>query len=1105
MDRDLARPKLTISFKLAKPPTSVKPPQPAVTSSPSVIHRVILRPPAQVDCTPSQRQSSSSITDGQHLNANTDISDVDILDVDSSDLTDTDNISQSSHTTLSDIFANDHSKLGGADIDLSSKPTPRHALVIPPLSVAVPVTHSTADHGQFVSSAVAAVSSFGAAQITESVDDSMNLYDSADDLESESIPFSHAPVGSLHRHSSTGIYNASDEDDDEDDHGNGNENGGDNDSDNDNINDEDDDDEDDECGDDGMGSRRAAQLQVDDVSGSIGALGADQSAASASASKLKDRVAVGKVVLTKIIDLLRQKDSYGFFLEPVDLSIVTDYLTVIREPMDLATMANRVASNHYTSSDEFQRDFELVIRNAKTYNSKATLYYKEAEKLNQAGKRIIQREALNIETSEERREYETAAAAITSYSLEQADECSFDIDVDSSSKQTRKRDTERRRYPKKIPHVLDLEEAMSVCMYSDGTLVRDEGPWTLPLRTGKAFTPALPPYPPPPLPELSPMERMFASRFPRSLYAMCYVDLDSFPNSSLTELPRRAPEPQRNTWLDQWIGHTHGDTTGKVFLDSLERFSETIGQAAQQEAVNQADHITNGTYRLVKAVRDILKTDKTTKTDAKPCSIVETVDGGTVDVAELVEYSRTEVDRTISASMLAHMAKEASDVSMLANPATPTLAESAAQSGFSGYTTAQLLGHNSADLAALIEKRRQRIEAGLYHPTGIETKLTETIRRRSIYMKDLAPSGEFFMATVPLVAAAVPATVAATAPKRSSVVASTPGSSRRGSQRTPRAQAQAQSQPYNPSLNAIMSALNPTLQAAGINPALHAALNPALNPALNAALNPALNMALMNPTYSAVFNSVFANALSQSLRGTNNDTNSGVGTPSSSFSGSPGGSDQSQRLTSMTGQSEQQQKSHPARTQPTQQQILLQQQQQILLEQNRRAGSHARLPRKPSVQNTSNGHLANQSAQILALASMFQANPASMQALQQQQILLQQQQLQQLQQIQQQQHLSGGRSLNPSSAPFIPLLGSRNNSMSRGDASGVSSPSYDALSSAAASHSRVAGRSAPTRSGASSGPTKLCIGCGKILTSEIERSYSICQACTIRLPQQGRQ
>ncbi|KAH6578083.1 hypothetical protein BASA62_000469 [Batrachochytrium salamandrivorans] len=302
-----------------------------------------------------------------------------------------------------------------------------------------------------------------------------------------------------------------------------------------------------------------------------------------------------------------------------------------------------------------------------------------------------------------------------------------------------------------------------------------------------------------------------------------------------------------------------------------------------------------------------------------------------------------------------------------------------------------------------------------------------------------------------------------------------------------------------------MSALNPTLQAAGINPALHAALNPALNPALNAALNPALNMALMNPTYSAVFNSVFANALSQSLRGTNNDTNSGVGTPSSSFSGSPGGSDQSQRLTSMTGQSEQQQKSHPARTQPTQQQILLQQQQQILLEQNRRAGSHARLPRKPSVQNTSNGHLANQSAQILALASMFQANPASMQALQQQQILLQQQQLQQLQQIQQQQHLSGGRSLNPSSAPFIPLLGSRNNSMSRGDASGVSSPSYDALSSAAASHSRVAGRSAPTRSGASSGPTKLCIGCGKILTSEIERSYSICQACTIRLPQQGRQ
>jgi hypothetical protein len=30
-----------------------------------------------------------------------------------------------------------------------------------------------------------------------------------------------------------------------------------------------------------------------------------------------------------------RKDAYGFFLEPVDQSVITDYSTVIKRPMDL--------------------------------------------------------------------------------------------------------------------------------------------------------------------------------------------------------------------------------------------------------------------------------------------------------------------------------------------------------------------------------------------------------------------------------------------------------------------------------------------------------------------------------------------------------------------------------------------------------------------------------------------------------------------------------------------------------------------------------------------------------------------------------------------------
>jgi Bromodomain len=34
-------------------------------------------------------------------------------------------------------------------------------------------------------------------------------------------------------------------------------------------------------------------------------------------------------------DYLCRRDAYGFFLEPVDLTIVTDYTSIIKEPMDL--------------------------------------------------------------------------------------------------------------------------------------------------------------------------------------------------------------------------------------------------------------------------------------------------------------------------------------------------------------------------------------------------------------------------------------------------------------------------------------------------------------------------------------------------------------------------------------------------------------------------------------------------------------------------------------------------------------------------------------------------------------------------------------------------
>ncbi|OZJ04663.1 hypothetical protein BZG36_02878 [Bifiguratus adelaidae] len=112
-----------------------------------------------------------------------------------------------------------------------------------------------------------------------------------------------------------------------------------------------------------------------------------------------------RAVCDKLLDMFIKKDAYGFFWHPVDTNIVTDYLQVIKQPMDFGTMRQKLHSkdpqSRYTSMDEFKADFELVIKNAKTYNAPQTPYWKSADKIGEYGLRAIEREAKNVGSAEE--------------------------------------------------------------------------------------------------------------------------------------------------------------------------------------------------------------------------------------------------------------------------------------------------------------------------------------------------------------------------------------------------------------------------------------------------------------------------------------------------------------------------------------------------------------------------------------------------------------------------------------------------------------------------------------------------------------------------------
>ena len=58
-----------------------------------------------------------------------------------------------------------------------------------------------------------------------------------------------------------------------------------------------------------------------------------------------------------------------FFKEPVDIVAVPTYLNVVRQPMDLSTIAFKLGRGIYASAAAFKADFELMLNNSDLFNA----------------------------------------------------------------------------------------------------------------------------------------------------------------------------------------------------------------------------------------------------------------------------------------------------------------------------------------------------------------------------------------------------------------------------------------------------------------------------------------------------------------------------------------------------------------------------------------------------------------------------------------------------------------------------------------------------------------------------------------------------------------
>ncbi|EGT38233.1 hypothetical protein CAEBREN_19091 [Caenorhabditis brenneri] len=79
-------------------------------------------------------------------------------------------------------------------------------------------------------------------------------------------------------------------------------------------------------------------------------------------------------------ETMRQECSWPF-LQPVDAKEVPDYYDVIKRPMDLRTMMNKIKQRIYNKPAEIRSDFHLILANCETYNETESEIYQLSQQL----------------------------------------------------------------------------------------------------------------------------------------------------------------------------------------------------------------------------------------------------------------------------------------------------------------------------------------------------------------------------------------------------------------------------------------------------------------------------------------------------------------------------------------------------------------------------------------------------------------------------------------------------------------------------------------------------------------------------------------------------
>ncbi|XP_024946564.1 bromodomain-containing protein 4 isoform X2 [Cephus cinctus] len=98
-----------------------------------------------------------------------------------------------------------------------------------------------------------------------------------------------------------------------------------------------------------------------------------------------------RVGMHKVLESLKDHVDAWPFIDPVDEEYAPRYYSVVRRPMDLSTMEEKLEGGSYKSLSQFKRDFRLIVDNCRQYNGSDNEYTEMAVNLKEAFDRAVDR------------------------------------------------------------------------------------------------------------------------------------------------------------------------------------------------------------------------------------------------------------------------------------------------------------------------------------------------------------------------------------------------------------------------------------------------------------------------------------------------------------------------------------------------------------------------------------------------------------------------------------------------------------------------------------------------------------------------------------------